>query len=101
MVFLAKAERPPFKKQKISRSSWSAVVKRTAGGPGDGADDYICKPFRKRGALGPRQNACCAGKSSGRSRNGLRFGALVLDFGSYTANLNKKELNLTPKSLNC
>jgi len=61
-----------------------------------GADDYICKPFRKRELLA-RVKSVLRRKSSAPEPERYEIGPLVLDYACYTASISKKPLALTPK----
>lgn len=61
-----------------------------------GADDYICKPFRKRELLA-RVKTTFRRRVEDPQPEKLEIGPITLDYASYTATLKKRPLPLTPK----
>lgn len=61
-----------------------------------GADDYLSKPLRKRELLA-RVKTVLRRLEPDAGVQRIECGPLTLDYGSYTATVNKKPLSLTPK----
>jgi DNA-binding response OmpR family regulator len=61
-----------------------------------GADDYISKPFRKRELLA-RVKAVLRRHTDEPAPQRVEVGPITLDYKSYSARVNKKTLELTPK----
>ncbi len=61
-----------------------------------GAEDYIPKPYRRRELLARVKTALRRADPNQKVER-LQVGPFTLDFGSYQAFINKKELSLTPK----
>lgn len=61
-----------------------------------GAEDYIVKPFRKRELLARVKTALRRVAAQDEPQR-VQAGPILVDFGSYNASANGKDLTLTPK----